>query len=97
MDGRVTMTRLVTISAHCDLGKDVGDYPFDQHDCPLRFGSLNYVAENLILNIVRWQNYKKIPPYGISRDSIFLNKWNETRRDFRSLDFKATRGMVFTG
>ena len=38
MDGRVMMTRLVIITATCDLGLNVNDYPFDKHKCPLSQG-----------------------------------------------------------
>ena len=88
MDGRVMMTRFVIVTAYCDLGKNVQDYPFDIHNCLLRFGSLNHGSDKLRLNTNRWKTYQDVPPYGIAN----ISKWYETRRDFRSLDFTSSRG-----
>ena len=55
IDGRVKMKRFVKITAFCDTGLNVVDYPFDRHDCDIRFGS--YDVDKRFLSTVEY-SYK---------------------------------------
>ena len=89
MDGRVTLTRLVALNAYCDLSKNIKDYPFDSHECPIRFGSFTYNKNQLKLSIKNIEIYRKMPP--IKRKNV--DNWAASRRDFISIDFNGSRGM----
>ena len=73
MDGRVMMTRLVIITATCDLGLNVYDYPFDKHKCPLSQGK-NFNISMIVYN--KFPKTKFWPLKDLDRWIILKKTWN---------------------
>jgi len=90
MDGKVRMKRFVKIVAFCDTGAKVVDYPFDRHNCEIRFGTYDMPKKQLVLNINKWNDYSNVPP----PDAHNYEKWDAVRSDSRTLDFSESREWI---
>ena len=82
------MKRFVKITAFCDTGLKVVDYPFDQHNCDIRFGSYDMDNTQLILAIDKWNDFRQIEP---SNDRL-VEIWDSIKDDSRTVDFSESRG-----
>jgi len=90
MNGKVRMKRFVKIVAFCDTGARVVDYPFDRHNCDIRFGTYDMPMKQLVLSIDKWQAYSEIPPSDIS----YKPTWDSVRTDSRTIDFSESREWI---
>ena len=82
------MKRFVKITAFCDTGLNVVDYPFDRHNCDIRFGSYDMNDHQLILTTKKWDYFSKVEP----ANEDLRRQWEYIRNDFRTIDFSESRG-----